>query len=176
MAKKFLTIILFLLIFSPAAFAGGDAVNMYETPRDLPDKELVREDGKHFKLSDFKDEFVLAMFWSRHCTPCIKELDDINNFANKTKYDGIKVVLISPSQEWISTEEQRNFLNKYGATDLKFYVDEKSNLAADLGIFTSPNTVLVNKKGLEIGRIRGSADWDDDEIIEYIYKLKAKHG
>ena len=49
-------------------------------------------------------------------------------------------------------------------------------LAEDLGIFTSPNTVLINRKGEEIGRIRGSIDWDDDDVIEYIYKIKAQHG
>lgn len=56
-----------------------------------------------------------------------------------------------------------------------FYVDKKGDLSADLGIFTSPNTVLINRHGKEIGRIRGSVEWDDDEVIEYIYKIKAQN-
>ena len=32
---------------------------------------------------------------------------------------------------------------------------------------------LINK-GKEIGRIRGAADWDDEDVIEYIYKIKAQ--
>ena len=66
-------------------------------------------------------------------------------------------------------------LQKYGAPDLDFYVDKKGDLSADLGIFTSPNTVLINRHGKEIGRIRGSVEWDDDEVIEYIYKIKAQN-
>lgn len=167
--------LLFALILALPAKA-SQGVNLYDYPRDISAKEIIRQDNKRFKLSDFRDEFVIAMFWSKHCTPCIKELDDIHNFVIKTTGTGIKVVLISPSQEWVGIDEQRNFLNKYGAPDIDFYVDESGNLAADLGIFTSPNTVLVNKKGQEIGRIRGAADWDDDKVIEYIYKIKAQNG
>ncbi len=81
----------------------------------------------------------------------------------------------APASEWKSLEEQQRFLRKYGAPDLDFYVDKKGDLSADLGIFTSPNTVLINRHGQEIGRIRGSAEWDDDDVIEYIYKIKAQH-
>ena len=60
--------------------------------------------------------------------------------------------------------------------DLETYVDDKSDLAAAFGIFSSPVTVLVSREGKEIGRIRGSADWDSSEVIEYMYKIKAEHG
>ena len=96
-------------------------------------------------------------------------------FSKKVADNGIKVVIISPASEWHSLEEQQKFLQKYGAPDLDFYVDKKGDLSADLGIFTSPNTVLINRHGKEIGRIRGSVEWDDDEVIEYIYKIKAQN-
>lgn len=118
----------------------------------------------------------MAVFWSRNCVPCVKELDSLNNMSQKVKDNGLQVVLVSPSREWGSIEEQRRFLDKYGAKDMDFYVDENGNLASELGIFTSPHTVLVNRKGEEIGRIRGAAEWDDDDVIEYLYKIKAQHG
>ena len=46
----------------------------------------------------------------------------------------------------------------------------------DFGVFSYPHTVMVDQSGEEIGRISGSVDWDDDDVIEYIYKLKAKYG
>ena len=40
----------------------------------------------------------------------------------------------------------------------------------------TPVTVLIGREGKEIGRIRGSAEWDSQDVIEYMYKIKAEHG
>ena len=84
--------------------------------------------------------------------------------------------MISNNSEWKNVSEQRRFLNKYKAQDLDFYTDNSGQVAADLGIFTSPHTVLINTQGQEIGRIRGSADWSRPAVIKYIRDLKEKHG
>ena len=172
MIKYILGIILSCSI--SVAVASQRGVNIYETPRELPSRSLMRSDGTEIKLTDFDDDFVVAVFWSRHCMPCIKELNDLQEFADKTADKGIKVVLISPSQEWSNTLEQREFLDRFGAEKMDFYIDEKSNLAADLGIFTSPNAVLISKQGYEIGRLRGSAKWGDDRVVEYINRIKTE--
>ena len=85
-------------------------------------------------------------------------------------------LLVSKAQEWRDMDEQRRFLTKYKAPDLEFYIDDKGALTEAFGIFSSPHTVLINKSGQEIGRIRGSVEWDDDDVIEYMYKLKVQHG
>ena len=178
MIKKYLNIALAVFVlggcggpFTPAP------VNIYAEPRAVSQRGVFSfvENGVAYKLNDFKDQFVIANFWSRYCSPCLRELDNLNNFSKKVADNGIKVVIISPASEWHSLEEQQKFLQKYGAPDLDFYVDKKGDLSADLGIFTSPNTVLINRHGKEIGRIRGSVEWDDDEVIEYIYKIKAQN-
>ncbi len=149
-------------------------VNVYSIPRAVPESEIYNRVGKPYKLSGFKGKFVLAVFWSRTCGPCIRELDDLNEFHNKTKDNGIKLVLISPAGEWGSKDEEKAFLEKRGAPDVDFYNDKRGALASDLGIFSFPHTVMVNKHGEEIGRIKGAAEWGNDEIVEYIYGIKAK--
>ena len=84
---------------------------------------------------------------------------------------GIRLILISPADEWFDTNEQWRFLNRYGAPDLEFYVEDGS-LSADFGIFTTPHTVIINTKGQEIGRLRGSETWDKKKVINYIRELK----
>ena len=148
MIKKYLNIA--LAVFVLGGWGGlfkPDPVNIYAEPRALPQREMFRfaENGEAYKLNDFKDQFVIANFWSRYCSPCLRELDNLNNFSKKVADNGIKVVIISPAGEWHSLEEQQKFLQKYGAPDLDFYVDKKGDLSADLGIFTSPNTVLINR-------------------------------
>ena len=174
---------LFFIVWA-VCFVGGwgwgrnDRVNIYDEPRDLPERKIFlhEEGGKGFSLDSFDGEFVIAIFWSRYCAPCLQELSKLSTFQQKTKNSNIKVVMISPASEWVSSAEQKRFLMQFQAGDLEYYVDKKGDLSADLGIFTSPNTVFVNSQGKEIGRIRGSVEWDRDEMVEYIYKLKAKHG
>lgn len=174
--KKQILSFLLAFLFCFNATARKQGVNIFDIPRKMPEREIVAENGQKIKISDFKGDFVLLMLWSRHCTPCVKELDNINNFVNKTKNDGIRVVMLSLDKEWASIAEERNFLNRFKAHDVEFYNDIDGKLAEDLGVFTSPHTVLINRRGEEIGRIRGTADWDSDDVIEYIYKLKAQHG
>lgn len=175
MSKKSITVFLLALLFCFSVQA-KDAVNIFEFPRDMPEREIIGETGNKVKMSDFKGDFVLLVLWSRHCMPCVKELDNLNEFVKKTRDNGIRVVMLSPAEEWATAKEQRAFLEKFQAPDLEFYTDKDGKMAEDLGVFTSPHTVLINKKAQEIGRIRGSAKWESDEVIEYIYKLKAQHG
>jgi thiol-disulfide isomerase/thioredoxin len=136
----------------------------------------VRNDyGKEFTLKDFGGKFLVALFWSKSCAPCLKEMGALAEFQEKTKNDGIKLIIISPEREWDSVEQRQKLLNRTGGGSLESYVDVKGSLAESFGIFSNPNTVLVNAKGYEIGRIRGAADWADQDVIRYIYELKAVH-
>lgn len=160
----------FLCAFS--AFAAKEsAVNIFAASREVPSRQITHESGKKYALTDFNGQFVVAVFWSRNCGPCIKELKDLNTFYNKALSQNIRVILISPASEWHSSVEQRLFLKKYGAPDIEFYTDKKGDLAADFGIFTSPHTVLIDENSQEIGRIRGKAKWADKRMVVYIKSL-----
>ncbi|MDD4556130.1 MAG: TlpA disulfide reductase family protein [Alphaproteobacteria bacterium] len=174
MKKSFL--ILFLLVFfSHKNLSAQEAVNIFPRSREVPKEVIYHESGKRYRLNEFKGNFVLLVFWSKKCAVCLKEFDDLNNFSNIVKNNGIKVVLVSPSTEWHSFGQTRRFMDRFGANDLDVYWDENGNLASALGVFSTPHNVLINKEGREIGRIRGGADWDKQEIIDYIYELKAKY-
>lgn len=177
MLKKYIFIVCTVLCLGGWGWRQDDHVNIYDEPRDLPERKMFlhEETGKSVGLDSFKGQFVIAIFWSRYCAPCLQELEKLSKFQQKTKDTNIKLVMISPASDWVSAAEQKRFLTQFQAGDLEYYVDKKGDLSADLGIFTSPNTVLVNSKGKEIGRIRGTAEWDRDELVEYIYNIKAKH-
>ncbi len=177
MFKKIVFFLVSAAIFPITAMAAdSDYVNIYEEPRKFPARPFYSPTGQKLTMADFKGDFVVLVLWSRYCAPCVKELDELNEYASKVKNDGIRVILLSKASEWNGTGEQKRFLEKYDAPDLEYYSDEKGMVAEDLGIFTSPNTVLINRQGKEIGRIRGSINWDNDDVAEYIYKIKAQHG
>ena len=179
MSMKFYKVFLFVFVvfFSTETLAEKRGLNIYGQSRSLPSKGMYGEKGNMVKLSDFQGQFVIAVFWSRYCTPCLRELRDITRFVEKTKYDGIKIVMVSLKKEWPGGfEEQRRFLKRFDAENLDIYVDEKNDLTAALGIFTSPVSVLISRDGKEIGRIRGLLKWNSQEVVEKIYQIKAEHG
>ena len=71
--------------------------------------------------------------------------------------------------------KKSNFLKKYKAEGLPTYIDRRGKLGESFGVYAYPHTVLINAKGNEIGRIRGAAEWDSHEVIEYIMRLKSKY-
>ena len=170
---KNLLIVIFTLFFSFSAQA-KTGFNIFAYSREAPETKIFDEYGKAVQLQDFKGDFLIAVFWSKTCIPCLREMKDLNSFAQKVKDNGVKVILVSAEKEWENPFEQVELLNKYGGQDLDFYVDRKSALANEFGIFTSPHSVLIDTEGMEIGRIRGAVDWDDEDIEEYIYRLKVQ--
>ena len=172
--KHFFQILFFVfgLIFSFDVTAKTDAVNIFAESRDVPKRLIIHENGKGYSLSDFKGEFVVAVFWSKTCGPCLKELADLNTFYKNALPQGIRLILISPKSEWKSAVEQRLFLKKLKAPDIEFYTDKKGKLAGDFGIFSTPHTVLIDENAQEIGRIRGTAKWADKRVLNYIKSLK----
>lgn len=173
MLKKIILIILFIFFISTAFAKSG--VNIFSYPREVPKAKIFNQYGQSFSLEDFRGDFLVVIFWSKTCVPCIREIDEINKFVKKTKGTGVKLITVSPEKEWISPEEQKSFLKKYGGSDIDFYSDRKSALANSFGIFSSPHTVLITADSMEIGRIRGAVDWGDSDVIEYIYRLKSEH-
>ena len=172
MIKKVLALLIFCLCAGECFAKKG--INIFAYSRPAPQTAIYNSSGLQSKLQDFEGQFILVMFWSRYCAPCIRELDDINDFVKITRDNNIKVLLVSQAEEWTGVGEQRMLLKKYKAEDIDFYIDKKGALAGDFGVFSFPHTVLVDQYGEEIGRISGSVDWDDEDVVEYIYKLKAK--
>ena len=171
--------IFFLLLFVLVAQSvdAKSKANIYAFSRSLPKKQIISESGFRAALGDFEGDFVIAVFWSRYCVPCIKELKSLSNFVKQTRTNGIRVLMISPKSEWVSGfDEQREFMRLFEAENLEIYVDEKEAVASALGIFSSPISILISREGREIGRVRGSLRWDDQDVIEYIYKVKAEKG
>lgn len=169
-------VVLFFVFVAQSVMAAGK-VNLYAISRALPEKELISETGSRVALQDFEGDFVIAVFWSRYCVPCLKELKSLSNFVEQTRNDGVRVIMISPKAEWTTGfSEQRLFMKRFEAENLEIYVDEKEAVASAFGVFSSPISILISRKGREIGRIRGSIRWDSSDVIDNIFKIKAEKG
>jgi len=120
-----------------------------------PDFELLDQDGKSHKLSDYKGNFVLIYFYPKDDTPgCTKEAcmlrDDFPNFKKiKAKILGISADSVKSHKKFaekynlpftLLSDEKREVLKKYGA------IAEKSMFGKTfLGI--KRMSYLIDKEG-----------------------------
>ncbi len=168
---KFITI-LFLTVVS--AIPVNAKMNLFPEARYIPALDFYDESGKKYQLYDFNADLLIAVLWSRHCGPCIKDMQPLAKFAKRVENKGIKVILISPAEEWKNVAERQRFWEKIGADKLPQYFDQKSDFMKRMGIFATPTAILVTKNHLEAGQITGSVKWDKPEVEEYLLKLKDK--
>ena len=152
--------------------AADAKLNLFETPRYIPNLSYYSEDGKKHRLNDNKEDMLIALLWSRTCGPCVGDMKHLQSFADKTKNKGIKVIIISPAEEWKSIDERLEFMKKIGAPHLETYLDPKSNFSHGMGVMVTPTAIMVSRNGEEIGQITGAVKWDDPDVIDYLLKLK----
>lgn len=170
--NKILRLILLLMFFILPIADAVAKINIFPKPRYIPALSFYGDSGKAYKLSDFTEDMLIAVVWSKKCGPCIADLKHLNKFAKEVEKQGIKVILISPESEWKTVDERRAFLLRVGGGGLISYLDRKANFRDGMGLRVTPTAILVNRNHEEIGQITGSVEWDDKDVTDYIVNLK----
>ena len=134
---------------------------IHPEPKPLPDLAFQDGAGKPVKLSDWKGKVVLVNFWATWCAPCRKEMPDLSKLQAELGSDQFEVLAISVDRK--GAEASAAFLKETGAGNLKLYVEPTTAIVNDLQAIGLPATILVDRKGNEIGRLLGPADWASPE-------------
>jgi peroxiredoxin len=114
----------------PAAEAADALLALRESLYEEVDFELTGMDGKTWSLSELRGRVVLVNFWATWCTPCRKELPDIDNLFRAYGPAGLTVLAISdePRETVEKFRAQRNYsfpvlLDPGGAVQRAFSVE-----------------------------------------------------
>lgn len=132
-----------------------------KTPEALPDIAFNDGTGKELKLSDFKGRTILLNLWATWCAPCREEMPALNRLQQELGSDAFEVVALSLDRQGL--EASKKFLDEVKATALKPYIDATAKQGTALKLVGMPTTILINKDGLEVGRLAGPAEWDSED-------------
>jgi thiol-disulfide isomerase/thioredoxin len=129
----------------------------------VPDLVFMGSSGADIKLSKWQGRVVLLNLWATWCAPCRKEMPTLNDLQKQLGSKDFEVIALSVDRKGL--EASSAFLKETGADSLGLYVDATTQSLEDLQAFGLPVTLLVDRKGREIGRLVGPAEWNSAEAI-----------
>ena len=120
-------------------------------------------------LADYEGKVVLVNFWATWCAPCRKEMPALAELQREFGGEHFEVLTIATGRN--SPEGIKKFFAEIGVDNLPRHQDPKQALAAQMGIFGLPISVILDAEGREIARLRGDADWSSDSAKAVIKAL-----
>ena len=145
---------------------------VHGTPEAVSDApfELENNGGKA-TLADFRGKYLLVNFWATWCAPCRKEMPQLNALQTEFGGDHFQVLTIATGRN--APQAIDRFFAEAGIDRLPRHLDPGQQLAAQMGIFGLPITVLIDPEGREIARLRGDAEWDSPSAKAIVRTLIA---
>ena len=147
------------------AFAAGPmAAFLVKADRPVvPDLVFKDSTGTEVKLSKWRGRVVLLNLWATWCAPCRKEMPTLNDVQKQLGSKEFEVVALSVDRKGLDASAA--FLKETGADALGLYIDETTTSLNMLQALGLPVTVLIDRKGREIGRLLGPAEWNSGEAV-----------
>jgi peroxiredoxin len=141
----------------------------------LPSVDVKDLDGNTVNFSTVaeKDKIIVISFWATWCTPCIKELEAINEKYEEwhTKYN-MKLVAVSIDDSRNSKKVKPKVLG-YG-WGYHVLLDENMDLARVMNVNNPPMTFIYDKDGNQVYSHQGYTPGAEDELEEKLKEISGK--
>ena len=129
----------------------------------VPDLVFKDSSGSEVKLSKWQGRVVLLNLWATWCAPCRKEMPTLNDVQKQLGSKDFEVVALSVDRKGLDASAA--FLKETGADALGLYIDKTTTSLNMLQALGLPVTLLIDRRGREIGRLLGPAEWNSKEAI-----------
>ncbi len=138
-------------------------LTFHAAPQPVGQTPFVDAEGASHRLADYKGKVVLVNFWATWCAPCRKEMPTLEALQRELGGADFQVLTIATGR---NTEAAiKRFFAEAGVEELPILLDRKGALAREMAVFGLPLTVLLDRDGREIARLRGDADWASDSAL-----------
>jgi thiol-disulfide isomerase/thioredoxin len=153
------------------------ALNGTGTGRGYAAMRFTDAAGKPVTLKDFAGKTLLVNFWASWCIPCRAEMPALDKLAAAENGPDFMVLPINLDLGSGGLDKAKKFLADGGFTHLPLYADSTMDAFKQLqtaAVATGlPSSLLLDKKGCEIGVLQGPAVWDSPDGSKVIEALKS---
>lgn len=166
MKKLFLGVL--VSFFALNTFAQKDVQTM-------PSMMLKDMNGKAINMSDYSKsgKITIISFWATWCSPCKKELNNINEVYDdwKNKYDLVLVAVCTDNAR--NVQKVKPYVDGQG-WEYDIIMDVNQDFQRALNIVQIPHTFLLDKNGKVVYQHSGYVEGDEYALEERIKALLAK--
>lgn len=140
--------------------------------KELPNLNLTTLEGKTVSLkNDFteKDKLYIFSFWATWCTPCIAELDELNDLQEEWK-KSVNFEIVAVSTDDSRTQKRVKPLTNGKGWEFNIALDSNQDFKRALAIVNIPYTIVV--KNQQIVHIQnGYVPGSENELLEKLKTL-----
>lgn len=133
--------------------------------------------GKPATLKDFAGKTLLVNFWASWCIPCRAEMPALDKLAAAENDANFMVLPINLDLGSGGQAKAQKFLADGGFAHLPLYADASFAAFKQLQVAAVatglPSSLLIDRKGCEIGVLQGPAAWDSADGTAVIKALKS---
>lgn len=167
---KMLALVLFgalLAVALPAsAVEAPQNFAVLDPPAAVPEISFADGAGQPKTLADYSGKVVLLNIWATWCAPCRKEMPTLDRLQAELGGPDFEVVALSMDRK--GPDVVKKFYAEIGVTHLALNIDTSAKAMFALDAVGLPMTLLIDRKGKEIGRLIGPAEWDAPDMIDFI--------
>ncbi|MEZ9198821.1 TlpA family protein disulfide reductase [Shewanella sp. 10N.286.54.B9] len=140
--------------------------------RQVPDVSFSDTKGDTVNLKQFDGKVVLVSLWATWCSPCIKEIPQMEAIRQANINNDLVVLPISIDEE---SDKVAAFLERHDLSYYQTWLDPEMNIGQVMPADIVPATYVFDGSGNLIGFLRGYLDWSDKDIQPYLEKLIDKY-
>lgn len=160
-----------------AAIGQLAALNGTGTGRGYSDMKFTDAAGKPVTLKDFAGKTLLVNFWASWCIPCRAEMPALDKLAAQQNDADFMVLPINLDLGSGGLDKAKAFLADGKWANLPLYADSSfeafKRLQLSAVAMGLPSTLLIDKKGCELGVLQGPAEWDSPDGLAVVEALKS---
>ncbi len=139
----------------------SEMLDELQLPRQLPNAEVIREDGLKTTFWDIASKKInLIIIYAPWCPACQKELPLLND---QFSTEGNLVIIISQNENSKEVKEQ---LINLGLSNLHYYKDITGEILAKGKVKNLPTTFLLKDFGKVLDRLVGFSEYQLERLIE----------
>lgn len=142
-------------------------------PKQTASVAFVTGDGASMKLEDLRGKVVLLNIWATWCAPCKAEMPSLDRLQAKLGGPDFEVVALSIDKDVKSLAAVKSFYSRVGIRHLRVFHDPTGEAGYELGTVSVPTTFLIDRRGRELGRLTGTAEWDEGEALDLVRGIVA---
>jgi peroxiredoxin len=157
---------MFLSIPAHAA-SEGQTLPKVGQPFPAPDFNLKGEDGKNYRLSDYRGKVVVLNFWATWCPPCREEMPSMERAWQKMRGKGVVILAVNVGENADTVFE---FTGNYPVS-FPLPLDKDGKVIRDYPVTGLPTTYIISPEGKVTHRAVGSRHWDSQQMLQRLYDM-----